>query len=137
MGDPVAFTASTLNEISYGLHKVASAGVQAADAQLRWLRDQIAAGLIDVLAFERRAADVAGALRARMPTPPAAAKRSERRSKAEGRVAWMMDLQCAATVFVHGYDLLSADSHHSVIATALSALAPAAPPLLVEAPPEF
>jgi len=134
LGDPVAFTASTVNEISFGLHK---ARRPAAAAQLRWLRDQVAAGLIDVLPFEHRAADVAGALRARIPTPPAAAKRSKRRPKAESRVAWIMDLQISATVFVHGYDLLSADAHHSLIATTLSALAPTAPALLIQAPPQF
>ena len=134
LGDPVAFTASTVNEISFGLRK---AGRSAADAQMRWLRDQIAAGLIDVLPFEHQAADIAGALRARIPAPPPAAKRSKGRSKAEGRVAWIMDLQISATVFVHGYDLVSADAHHSLIATALSALALTAPALLIEAPPQF
>ena len=134
LGDPVAFTASTLSEISFGLLK---AGRPAADAQMRWLKDQIAAGLIDVLPFEYRAADIAGALRARIPTPPPAPKRSKGRSKAEGRVAWMMDLQTSATVFVHGYDLLSADAHHSLIATTLGVLAPTAPALLIETPPQF
>ena len=138
LGDPVAFTVSTLNEISYGLRKATLAGSSGAGAQLGWLGDQIVAGLIDVLAFEHRAADVAGALRARMPTPPAAAaKRSGRRSKAEDRVAWVLDLQISATVFVHGYDLLTTDAHHPVIAQELSALAPTAPPLLIEAPPKF
>jgi predicted nucleic acid-binding protein len=153
LGDAVAFTASTLNEIFYGLRKAATLptlserpdhqglnprGSSGAGAQLRWLSDQIAAGLIDVLAFGHQAADVAGALRARMPTPPpSAAKRSRGRSKAEDRVAWIMDLQTSATVFVHGYDLLTADAHHPVIAKELSALAPSAPPLLIEAPPKF
>jgi hypothetical protein len=93
--------------------------------------------LIDVLPFEHRAADIAGALRARIPTPPPAPKRSKGGSKAEGRVAWMMDLQTSATVFVHGYDLLSADAHHPLIAKELSALAPSTPPLLIEGPPKF
>jgi len=145
LGDAVAFTASTLNEIFYGLRKATlpteglnSRGAIAAGAQLEWLNDQIAAGLIDVLAFGHQAADVAGALRARMPTPPtSAAKRSRGRSKAEDRVAWVMDLQTSATVFVYGYDLLTADAHHPVIAKELTALAPSAPPLLIEAPPKF
>lgn len=151
LGDPVAFTASTLSEISFGLCKAALPTLSerpdhqglnpdsapAADAQRGWLKDQIAAGLIDVLPFEHRAADIAGALRARIPTPPPAPKRSKGRSKAEGSVAWMMDLQTSATVFVHGYDLLTADAHHPVIAKELRALAPSAPPLLIEAPPKF
>jgi predicted nucleic acid-binding protein len=134
LGDPVAFTASTLSELSFGLCK---AGAPAADAQRGWLKEQIAAGLIDVLPFEHRAADIAGALRARIPTPPPAPKRSKGRSKAEGRVAWMMDLQTSATVWVYGYDLVSADAHHPVIAKELSALAPSTPPLLIEGPPKF
>ncbi len=149
LGDPVAFTASTLSELSFGLCKASTLPTlserpdhqgfdpSAADAQRGWLKEQIAAGLIDVLPFEHRAADIAGALRARIPTPPTAAKRSKGRSKAEGRVAWMMDLQTSATVFVHGYDLLSADAHHPLIAKELSALAPSTPPLLIEAPPKF
>jgi predicted nucleic acid-binding protein len=136
-GAKVAFTAATLNEISYGLNKAATAGRPQAGVQLLWLRAQIDAGLIDILAFDHRAAQVAGALRARMPIPPAAAKQAKRRSKANDRVAWIMDLQTAATAFVHGYDLATADVHHSLIATELGALAPAAPPLLIHPPPRF
>lgn len=159
LGDPVAITASTLSEISFGLCKASTTlptlshlpegsdhppnrpglnpRASAAGAQRGWLKDQIAAGLIDVLPFEHRAADIAGALRARIPTPPPVPKRSKGRSKAEGRVAWMMDLQTSATVFVYGYDLVSADAHHPLIAKELSVLAPTAPALLIEAPPKF
>jgi predicted nucleic acid-binding protein len=136
-GDPVAFSASTFSEIAYGLRKAALAGLTAAGAQLAWLRDQIDAGLIDVLAFDDRAAEAAGALRADMPTPPATARRSRERSKAESRVAWILDIQTAATAFVQGYDLVSADAHHLRIAERLVVLAPAAPALTVQAPPRF
>ncbi len=133
-GDPVAFTASTFTEISYGLHKAAATGRAAADVQLRWLREQIGAGLIDILAFDERSADIAGALRAHMPTPPPASRQRQRRSKAANRIAWIMDIQTAAIVFSHGYDLLSADAHHQTIAAQLSLLAPGAPPLMIRAP---
>jgi predicted nucleic acid-binding protein len=132
-GDPVALTASTFNEISYGLHKAAATGRAAADVQLRWLREQIGAGLLDILAFDKRSADIAGALRARMPTPPPGSRQRHPRSKAASRVAWIMDIQTAATVFAHGYDLLSADAHHKVIAAQLGLLAPRAPPLRIRA----
>ena len=135
-GDPIAFTATTLKEISHGLHKAVTAGTQGAGAQLRWLRDQIDAGLIDVLAFDNRAADVAGALRAAIPTPPSS-RRPRDRSKPENRVAWILDIQIAATVFVHGYDLLTTDAHHTVLATQLATLAPAAPTLHIHPPPRF
>jgi predicted nucleic acid-binding protein len=139
-GDPIAFTASTLNEISYGLRKAAAAGNPAADVQLRWLRDEIGAGIVDILAFDERAASVAGALRARMPIPPprpAGKQQRQRRSKADGRVAWIMDLQTAATVFVHGYDLVTADAHHSAIVEQLNALAPTTPAPMIQTPPAF
>lgn len=137
-GDPIAFTASTLSEVFYGLRKAAASGrPAAAAAQLRWLREQIRAGLVDVLAFDRRAADVAAALRARIPVPPPPARQSKRRSKADGRVAWTLDLQTAATAFVHGYDLSTADAHHALIAAELSALAPRASALVVQSPPRF
>jgi len=45
-----------------------------------------------------------------------------------------MDIQTAATVFAHGYDLLSADAHHKVIAAQLGTLAQGAPPLRIRAP---
>ena len=136
-GDSIAFTASTFNEISYGLRKAAGGGHTAADAHLRWLREQIDGGLIDILAFDERAADIAGALRASMPTPPPTAKHHHSRSKANNRVAWIMDLQTSATVFAHGYDLTSADAHHPIIAAQLGALAPGAPPLRIRKPPSL
>ncbi len=89
-GDPIAFTATTLKEISYGLHKAATAGRQAASAQLRWLRDQIEAGLVEVLPFDDRAADLAGALRAAIPTPPSTLGRPRDRSKPDNRIAWIL-----------------------------------------------
>ena len=136
-GHPIALTATTLKEISYGLRKATASRQRAAGAQLRWLRDQIDAGLIDVLAFDDRAADIAGALRAAIPTPPSTSRRPRDRSKPENRVAWILDIQIAATAFAHGYDLLTANTHHSIIATELAALAPSAPALRIHTPPRF
>ena len=137
-GDPIAFTASTLSEVSYGLSKAAAAGNHAAVRQLRWLRAQIGGGLVEVLAFNERAADLAGAVRAHMPFPAlTVGKRPKDRSKADSRVAWIMDIQIATTVFAHGYDLVSADAHYPVIARHVSALAAAAPELVIHAPPSF
>jgi predicted nucleic acid-binding protein len=137
LGDPIAFTATTLNELSYGLRKATLSGGAAAEAQLRWLRGQIDAGLIDILTFDDRAADIAGALRARIPIPPSPPKRPRGRSKAENRVAWILDLQTAATVFSHGYDLVTADAHHSVIAAQLNEITPSAPTLRIHPPPRL
>lgn len=133
----VAFSASTLSEIAHGLRKAVRAGSAAAAEQLSWLRDQIDAGLVEVLPFDGRAAEIAGALRAEMPTPPSDARRSRTRSKAESRVAWVLDIQIVATAFAHGYDLVSGDGHHRRIAEQLIVLAPGAPALSVTAPPQF
>lgn len=134
---PVAFSASTVFEIVRGLRQAASTGNAAAGAQLDWLRDQIDAGVVEVLPFDDRAAEVAGVLRADTPTPPAMRRRSRERSKAESRVAWMLDIQTAATAFVHGYDLVSGDGHHGHIVERLAVLTPGAPALRVVAPPRF
>jgi predicted nucleic acid-binding protein len=136
-GDPIAFTATTLTEISYGLRKAAASGTTVAQIQLLWLRDQINRGLIDILPFDNRAADVAGALRAKLPIPPATHKRKTSRSKAENRVAWIMDLHTAATVFTYGYDLVTTDEHHTFIVDTLREIAPDGPPLVIQAPPVF
>lgn len=136
-GDPIAFTATTLKEISHGLHKAATASRHAAGAQLRWLRNQIDAGLIDVLPFEHRAADIAGALRAASPTPPSTIRRPRGRSKPDNRVAWILDIQIAATTYAHGYDLVTAGAHHALIATQLATLAPTAPALRIHPPPPW
>lgn len=137
-GDPVAITASTVNELCYGLRKAALSGVRAAGAQLRWFEEQIDAELLDVLPFNDRAARLAGELRAYQPIPPPRTGRQrEPRSKAQSRVAWIMDLQTAATVFVHGYDLVTEDAHHTAIAERIAKLAPKAPPLLVCSPPRL
>jgi predicted nucleic acid-binding protein len=136
-GDPVAVSASTLNELCYGLRKAALAGIDAAGAQLRWLSEQVDAGLLDVLPFNDRAAELAGALRAHLPIPPQTARQRGRRSKAQSRVAWIMDLQTASTVFVHGYDLATEDAHHAAIAEQIAKLAPKGPPLVVYSPPRW
>ncbi len=136
-GDPIAFTATTLKEISHGLRKAAAAGGHAASAQLQWLRDQIDAGLVEVLPFDDRAAEIAGALRATIPTPPSTLRRPRDRSKPDNRVAWILDIQIAATAFAHGYDLLTTDAHHTIIATQLATLAPTAPALRIHPPPQF
>lgn len=136
-GNAVAFTATTLKEISYGLHKAATAGRQAASAQGRWLRDQIEGGLVEILPFDDRAAEIAGALRAAIPAPPSTPGRPRNRSKPDNRVALILDIQIAATAFTRGYDLLTTDPHHSIIAAQLAMLAPTAPSLRIHAPPRF
>jgi hypothetical protein len=84
-----------------------------------------------------RAATLAGALRTRVPIPPPAGSQRQRRSKADNRVAWIMDIQTAATVYVHGYDLATANAHHPLIAQQVAALAPSAAAPSILTPPRF
>jgi len=57
------------------------------------LRAQIAASLVDVLAFNARAADVAGALRCAHAHAAAGRQGSKTSFQANDRVAWIIDLQ--------------------------------------------
>lgn len=128
-GAPFAATATTLMEVRYGLEK--RARDPAWRGQLAWLEGQLAAGLLEVLPFTGRAAAVAAALRAAQQAPPTADDRARRGSKAEARVAWIADLQTAATAYVHGYALASDDQHHTAIARLLREIVPGAPALEV------
>jgi len=130
-GDPVAVTATTVFEISHGLHKAARGGVRPAVAHLRWLRGQLDAGVIIALAFDARAAEVAGYLRAAHPAAPAGEPQPKRRIEPERRVAWVLDVQIAATTWVHGHSIVTTDAHFPLLSTALHNAAPSAPPLAV------
>lgn len=132
--DPMAVTATTLMEIEYGLSKLAKTKPAAA-AQSDWLHAEIDAGVVVLLDFNERAASITGALRAAQPAPPTTGRRPSDRSKADNRVAWICDLQTAATAYAHGYALASADAHHVAIAGLLAMIAPGAPGLEIVVPP--
>jgi len=50
-------------------------------------------------------------------------------------VAWICDLQTAATAYAHGYTLASADAHHVAIVALLATIAPGTPALDIVPPP--
>lgn len=50
-------------------------------------------------------------------------------------MAWICDLQTAATAYALGYALASADAHHVAIAGLLAMIAPGAPALEIVVPP--
>jgi len=106
----------------------------AAAAQSDWLQAEIDAGVVVVLDFNERAASITGALRAAQPAPPTTGRRSRDRSKAN-RMAWICDLQTAATAYAHGYALASADAHHVAIVGLLATIAPGTPALRIVVPP--
>ena len=71
------------------------------DQLLRWLGRFLARADVTVVPLARGASFAAGRLRAACPVPPHR-RRDERRSKPERRVAWVFDLQIAATAWMSG-----------------------------------
>jgi predicted nucleic acid-binding protein len=87
-----------------------------------------------VVPLDGRAALVAGRLRARatLPVP----SKGDKRTKAQRRVAWQLDLEIAATCWAAGYDIATENrADFERIAIALADLVPGAPPLEVLPPP--
>lgn len=135
-GEPVAVAAPTVLELTYGLRKAALGGNARLAAHLRWLRGFLELGAVRVLPLDARGAQLAGDARAVRPVPPP--RRGERRSKAERRVAWLLDLQIAAAAYVHGHDVATGNLRDfEAIGDVFAELAPGAPPLGVVEPPEL
>jgi predicted nucleic acid-binding protein len=81
------------------------------------------------VALDGRAGLVAGRLRGVLPHPPG---RRDRRSKAMRRIAWLLDMEIAATAFAAGLDVATENRRDfEALSDALAALFPTAPPLAV------
>lgn len=118
-GDPFAITSTVLTELLTGMEQ--KRGNAGWDQQRQFLARLIDEGVLTVLPFDARAATVAARLRAIRRVPPAnTSTQTAQRSKAESRVAWVMDLHTAAAVFVAGSTLASDDAHHKTIASDLA-----------------
>lgn len=130
LGAPVAVAAGAILERAYGFER-RSVQRPAFAAALGWLETEvIEGGLCRVVSLDGRAALVAGHLRARAELPPA--RKGDRRTKAQRRAAWHLDLQIAATCWAAGYDVATANRlDFELIAAQLSRLAPTAPKLVV------
>lgn len=132
-GDPYAITSAVLTELLFGMEqKRGDAGWDNQRQFLHWLID---AGVLTVLPFDDRAAAVAARLRAirRVPSGNTSAKAAQR-SKADSRVAWVINLHTAATVFVSGAILASDDAHHATIASDLDSFTGGEAHTVVSAP---
>ncbi|MBA2428542.1 MAG: hypothetical protein H0V55_02315 [Thermoleophilaceae bacterium] len=127
-------TAPTALETIYGLARQVS--VQpTAKAGLAWYRRLFAGPLVRVLPFGGPASLLAGELRARHPLPPTGARRDER-PKAERRVAWVLDIQIAATAWTAGYGLATRNRRDfELLRDLIADLHPRATPLEVLGPP--
>ncbi|MDQ3821846.1 MAG: hypothetical protein M3321_01230 [Actinomycetota bacterium] len=121
-------------ERAYGF-EVAAARRPEFAAALRWLEEEVVAGdLLRIVPLDGRAALVAGRLRARAKLP--SASKGDRRTKAQRRAAWHLDVQIAASCWAAGYDVATANRRHfEVLAAELKLLAPGAPELdVLDAP---
>ncbi len=111
-GEPILIAAPTAQEIAFGLARKAGEDPRFR-AALDWFTAQLSVGLLGVLPLTREAALLAGRLRARHPVPPGrSASRPERRPKPERRVAWIVDIQIAATAWLAAEPVCSADQAH-------------------------
>lgn len=133
-GTPIQLSAVALHEACYGYAAEASRRPEFTTL-LAWLVPYVDSGRVEILALDGRAAVVAARLRAAtQPTPPSA--RGDRRSKSLRRIAWLFDIQIAATAWVAGHDVATANRRDfERIAQTLAELFPAAPPLGVFEPP--
>jgi predicted nucleic acid-binding protein len=102
-GHPVGVPAPVLTEVTFGLARAAARDARFG-AQLSWLEGLVHGPEVRVLPFDRDAGLLAGRLRALGPHPGGTGRRDPR-AKPERRVAWVLDLQIAATAWVAGCDL--------------------------------
>jgi predicted nucleic acid-binding protein len=130
LGEPVAVAAGAVLERAYGFEAAAATRPEFAVA-LRWVEIEVVGGdLCRVVPLDGRAALVAGRLRARADLPPAA--KGDKRTKAQRRAAWHLDLQIAATCWAAGYEVATSNRRDfELIAAELKAVAPTAPELEV------
>ncbi len=125
--EPFRLAAPTVHEIAFGLQRRAEADARFATL-FRWFTDLLDAGVVEVLPLSWEAALLAGRLRANRPTPPTGGRGRKRRSrdpKPERRVAWIADIQIAATAWLAGEDVCTADrDHFEVLSDAIAGLFP-------------
>lgn len=134
-GSPLMVTAPTVLETVYGLARQLS--VQStAKADLAWYRRLFSGPLVRVLPFGGPASVLAGELCARHSLPPTGARRDER-PKAERRVAWILDIQIAATAWTAGYGVATRNRRDfELLRDLIAELYPQTTPLEVLGPPE-
>lgn len=109
-GEPILLAAPTIAEVSFGLQRRAKDGRFA--AALAWFTEILDAGVLGVLPLTREAALLAGRLRAIHPVPPSGRRRGDGRAKPERRVAWVTDIQIAASAWLAAESLCTADHGH-------------------------
>lgn len=135
--EPIRLAAPTVHEIAFGFGRRAETDARFASL-LRWFTDLLDAGVVEVLPLSWEAALLAGRLRAVQPTPPTGARaRRSRDPKPERRVAWVADMQIAASAWLAGEDVCTADrAHFESLGDAIAGLFPDENPLQILPPPD-
>ena len=133
LADPVGLPAPCLLELSFGYRRALDRGDRRFAGPLRWVQEEMRRDPLGlVLPLDGTAASLAGELRAILPVPPG--KRPRSRSKAESRVAWMLDIEIAAAAWAAGFDIATGNrSDFEAIAAAINDLAPGGVPFGVVA----
>lgn len=123
--EPIRVAAPTVHEIAFGLGRRAEADLRFASL-LQWFTDLLDAGVVEVLPLSWEAALLSGRLRANLPAPPTTGRaRRSRDPKPERRVAWIADIQIAATAWLAGEDVCTADhGHFEALSDAIASLFP-------------
>ena len=133
IGEPILLAAPTVTEISFGLQRKAE-DPRFADA-LAWFTDLLRSGTVEVLPLTREAALLAGRLRAFHPVPPSVGRR-DARSKPDRRVAWINDVQIAASAWLRAEPVCTADEgHFRLLAAAIAERYPGEGGLELLSPP--
>lgn len=133
--EPFLLAAPTVQEISFGLQRQADPGFA---ALLAWFKELFAVGVLEVLPLSWEAALLAGQLRALLPAPPTGRRaKRDRGAKPERRVAWIADIQIAATAWLAGEPVCTADREHfETLPKAIAELFPREEKLQVIPPPQ-
>jgi predicted nucleic acid-binding protein len=135
--EPIFLAAPTVQEIAFGLERHTDARFA---ALLAWFRELFAVGVLGVLPLSWEAALLAGRLRAMLPIPltgPTARSARERGTKPERRVAWIADIQIAATAWLAGEAVCTADQKHfEALSEVIAKLFPQERRLQVLPPPQ-
>jgi len=133
LGEPILLAAATVAEITYGLKRNEN-DPRFADA-LVWFNEILQSGAVEVLPLTREAAQLSGLLRAIHPLPPVPDRR-DKRSKPERRVAWINDIQIAASAWIGAESVCTKDEgHFRFLAEAISEQYPGMGELEVNPPP--
>ena len=135
--EPYLLAAPTVHEISFGLERRAGEDARFG-VLLTWFTELLDLGILGVLPMTWEAALLAGRLRARQPVPPTntPARQRSRGPKPERRVAWITDIQIAATAWLAGESVCTADrGHFKVLSDSIGQMFPEQGSLKVLPPP--